>query len=199
VFVVGHLGDWRRAAAVLFERHSLSGDTPPRRETREAIAGGAGDGLARCVTAGEGKRGDWETCNVIASLELSNQGSGGNVGWHGPDKPTKTLDTNTPPGVVLGVRLGSAVRRLTPRECERLQGFPDDYTLIPLRKRNKKAEAEELRRFAEGTYQDPDLFKWSADGPRYKALGNSMAVPVMRWIGERIQMVEALQAQARAA
>lgn len=60
----------------------------------------------------------------------------------------------------------SAVRRLTPRECERLQGFPDDYTLVP--NRGKPA----------------------ADGPRYKALGNSMAVPVMRWIGERIQMVE---------
>jgi len=55
-----------------------------------------------------------------------------------------------------------AVRRLTPRECERLQGFPDDHTLIPYR--NKPA----------------------ADGPRYKALGNSMAVPVMRWIGKRI-------------
>ena len=62
----------------------------------------------------------------------------------------------------------SAVRRLTPRECERLQGFPDDYTLIAHRK------------------------KAAADGPRYKALGNSMAVPVMRWIGERIQMVEAI-------
>jgi len=55
------------------------------------------------------------------------------------------------------------VRRLTPRECERLQGFPDDYTLVPSRG------------------------KPAADGPRYKALGNSMAVPVMRWIGERIQ------------
>jgi DNA (cytosine-5)-methyltransferase 1 len=51
-----------------------------------------------------------------------------------------------------------AVRRLTPRECERLQGFPDDYTAIPN----------------------------GADGPRYKALGNSMAVPVMHWIGKRI-------------
>lgn len=60
-----------------------------------------------------------------------------------------------------------AVRRLTPRECERLQGFPDDYTLVPYR--NKPA----------------------ADGPRYKALGNSMAVPVMRWIGERIALVDA--------
>lgn len=62
----------------------------------------------------------------------------------------------------------SAVRRLTPRECERLQGFPDDYTLVPHRG------------------------KPMADGPRYKALGNSMAVPVMRWIGQRIAAVEAL-------
>lgn len=61
------------------------------------------------------------------------------------------------------------VRRLTPRECERLQGFPDDWTKIPYR--GKPAE------------QCPD-------GPRYKALGNSMAVPVMKWIGERIQTVE---------
>jgi DNA (cytosine-5)-methyltransferase 1 len=59
-----------------------------------------------------------------------------------------------------------AVRRLTPRECERLQGFPDDYTLIPYRG------------------------KPAADGPRYRALGNSMAVPVMRWLGERIQMID---------
>ena len=60
------------------------------------------------------------------------------------------------------------VRRLTPRECERLQGFPDDYTLVPYRG------------------------KPAADGNRYKALGNSMAVPVMRWIGERIELIEAL-------
>ena len=57
------------------------------------------------------------------------------------------------------------VRRLTPRECERLQGFPDDWTLVPYSGRP-----------AEGC----------PDGPRYKAIGNSMAVPVMRWIGERI-------------
>ena len=64
------------------------------------------------------------------------------------------------------VQNGMTVRRLTPRECERLQGFPDDYTLIPYRG------------------------KPAADGPRYKALGNSWAVPVVRWIGRRIQMVE---------
>ena len=60
---------------------------------------------------------------------------------------------------------GSYVRRLTPRECERLQGMPDDWTRIPYR--GKPAEE-------------------CPDGPRYKAIGNSMAVPVMRWIGERI-------------
>lgn len=57
------------------------------------------------------------------------------------------------------------VRRLTPRECERLQGFPDDFSLIPW----KGKPAVDC-----------------PDGPRYKALGNSMAVPVMRWIGRRI-------------
>ena len=63
---------------------------------------------------------------------------------------------------------GMAVRRLTPIECERLQGFPDTYTAIPWRKK--------------GATECPD-------GPRYKALGNSMAVPVMRWIGKRITEV----------
>lgn len=61
------------------------------------------------------------------------------------------------------------VRQLTPRECERLQGFPDDWTLIPYR--GKPAEE-------------------CPDAPRYKALGNSMAVPVMKWLGQRIQMVD---------
>jgi DNA (cytosine-5)-methyltransferase 1 len=63
----------------------------------------------------------------------------------------------------------STVRRLTPVECERLQGFPDNFTAIPWRKKG----AEDC-----------------PDGPRYKALGNSMAVPVMRWIGERINLID---------
>jgi DNA (cytosine-5)-methyltransferase 1 len=68
-------------------------------------------------------------------------------------------------------RIGSSRSfALTPRECERLQGFPDDYTLISYR--NKPA----------------------ADGPRYKALGNSMAVPCMAWIGHRIAQVAAIKA-----
>lgn len=86
-----------------------------------------------------------------------------------------TLDSNNGSRRHNGVMQGSAVRRLTPRECERLQGFPDDYTNVPYR--NKPA----------------------ADGPRYKALGNSMAVPCMRWIGERIAAVEAIAEQRAAA
>jgi DNA (cytosine-5)-methyltransferase 1 len=83
---------------------------------------------------------------------------------HGDIHPT--LESTNPKQIVLN---HSAVRRLTPTECERLQGFPDNYSLIPYRG------------------------KTASDGPRYKALGNSMAVPVMRWIGERIQMVEDMQ------
>lgn len=64
----------------------------------------------------------------------------------------------------------SGVRRLTPLECERLQGFPDGYTAIPYRGQQ------------------------ATDSPRYKSLGNSMAVPVMRWIGSRIQAVDAIGA-----
>ncbi|HVB55492.1 MAG TPA: DNA (cytosine-5-)-methyltransferase [Candidatus Acidoferrales bacterium] len=73
--------------------------------------------------------------------------------------------SNDPPNLL---QSQMAVRRLTPRECERLQGFPDDYTLVEYRG------------------------KLAADGPRYKALGNSMAVPVMRWIGQRIAAVDAI-------
>jgi DNA (cytosine-5)-methyltransferase 1 len=69
-----------------------------------------------------------------------------------------------------------AIRRLTPKECERLQGFPDDWTLISYR--NKPADK-------------------CPDGPRYKACGNSMAVPVMKWIGQRIDMVEQLIKELR--
>ena len=105
-----------------------------------------------------------------------------------------------------------AVRRLTPTECERLQGFPADYTLIPHGKRLKAAAREDLAAYFERTGQymkevtggawvfDREAFEaaWpamAADGPRYKALGNSMAVNVMSWIGERIALVDAAMAE----
>lgn len=67
-----------------------------------------------------------------------------------------------------GVVIPTGLRRLMPLECERLQGMPDNWTLIP----------------------------GASDSARYMAIGNSMAVPVMRWIGERIQMVEGIQCAA---
>lgn len=92
--------------------------------------------------------------------------SGGDCRGLEPQETTNALHCGQTPAAMYG----TAVRRLTPRECERLQGFPDDYTAIPWRGK----DASEC-----------------PDGPRYKALGNSMAVPVMRWIGERIALVEA--------
>jgi len=90
---------------------------------------------------------------------------------------TNTLNTNSNASKrnAALAQQGMAVRRPTPRECERLQGFPDDYSLVPVRG------------------------KPAADGPRYKSLGNSMAVPVMRWIGQRIQRVDEIANQKEAA
>ena len=296
VFVVGYLGDWRAAAAVLFERHSLSGDSAPSREKRKEVAQGArasaainshwdgdyphptlnqsakgsggvgfsnqeifsqrgaylaaqpiathgiGEGgeLARCLNACDTASGrmdvsvDTFVSQPIASQDITarekaqngkgwnDDGSAYTVDTHatqGVAQPisfsgqmsepqtdvemTQTLQAKNPMAVAVGafkpgqsaqahsigyesemaptleagsggnnkpaVHHGMAVRRLTPVECERLQGFPDNYTDI-----QPKGKA-------------------TPDGPRYKALGNSMAVPVMAWIGKRIQEVEQMQ------
>ena len=226
VFVVGYLGDWRAAAAVLFERHSLSGNPAPSREKREDPA--------KCLTRGAGQRYDFETEDLIPAYGIPGNWigrkpeNGGNAtepmydiapcltkaDQHGVAQPIPFGVSEKPdvghclrsgasradkhesttyvaqPTIVHGTQdpcvsdiafaqgrnnggenvmvQAMAVRRLTPVECERLQGFPDNYTDI--KSKNKP----------------------TPDGPRYKALGNSMAVPVMRWIGERIQKVEAL-------
>jgi len=102
----------------------------------------------------------------------SGQGSAArSIGWSENVSPTLPSNAggNTTPALV-GLNPFMAVRRLTPIECERLQGFPDNWSRIPW-----KGKTEE---------QCPD-------GPRYKACGNSMAVPVMRWIGERIKEIDA--------
>jgi site-specific DNA-cytosine methylase len=105
------------------------------------------DGQTQAVAFHENQRAEVTTSETVGALK-----SGG-------EKPGQGYPA---------VSAGMSVRRLTPRECERLMGLPDDYTLIPYRGKPAK------------------------DGPRYKALGNSMAVPVVRWIGERMQMVEEL-------
>ena len=122
---------------------------------------------------------------VAYTTKLHNTGSN-NAGKIFEERTT-CLDANSPPPALLTAR---QVRRLTPRECERLQGFPDDYTLIPGNKRNWAAEREEMRDYFQRTgqtYTDELLDRLSADGPRYKALGNSWAVPCARWIGKRIE------------
>jgi DNA (cytosine-5)-methyltransferase 1 len=318
VFVVGYLGSWQRAAAVLFESHSLQGHPAPSREARKDVAGtiaarfgnsrnnieeiapvdmayttsslaeyregvgtlranggdlggGSETLIAKTLTAGTGLRfdADTETLPITFGAQMSvpsvdfdvNQtlqaknpmavAFGGDIArsltarhdsspcadrgmdvvavaqpmtgshWDSPMNPHPTLNQSAKgsggiaasdqelfsqrgsglvaqpmafePGSIArnagpsgesmlaptlrremgdnqpAVRIAMQVRRLTPVECERLQGFPDNYTNIPWRKKDE-----------------------APDGPRYKALGNSMAVPVMRWIGERIQQVEEL-------
>lgn len=229
VFVVGHLGDWRRAAAVLFERESLSGYPAPRRQTRKDVAptiasrpsGGGGlgtdfdcDGGLIPAIVGQAMSSKWskgtsgpagDECHNLVPMAIQsaatreNPRSGPNGVGVRTDGAAYTLESRSVvqavafdmrgreggsqfegPHDTANIRAASggssrsyvaqswAVRRLTPRECERLQGFPDDWTLIPYRG------------------------KPAADGPRYKALGNSIAVNVMRWIGDRIQTVQGL-------
>jgi DNA (cytosine-5)-methyltransferase 1 len=265
VFVVGYLGDWQRAAAVLFERESVRRDTAPSREKGQEVAGtfkaransggwgqdvdlaaGGYMQVAQRLTTGVGKRYDAESetlpvtfgaqmsvpqtdVDLVQTLQAKNpmavaqpvhyrksrraQSTTDHETWV-EDDATNTLNcfdvgdvratdvvaqpytlaipgrgdgrdlearndgtSNallTPNGGRDGLGVGAVatamqVRRLTPVECERLQGFPDNYTNIPWRKKPE-----------------------SPDGPRYKALGNSMAVPVMRWIGQRIQKVSEL-------
>ena len=176
---------------ILFEQEGVRRDTPPRRSTWQEstrtitnspdgdtvnpiiaafaentrgevrLEGGAGDRTGALSTGG-GKPGQGQPCIMqeipaVAGTLLSRNRSGG---W------TSSVDFAAA-GYMLPVvtECGYAVRRLTPYECARLQGFPDDYLDVPYRR------------------------KPAADGPKYKALGNSMAVPVMRWIGERLRAV----------
>jgi len=155
VFVVGCLENWQRAAAILFERESCTRNTPARGQTG---AGTAAD-VAPCIGAsgrGFSRTGETRGQTPVIAFEPDvaqtiTQNNASNVA---------TAGNNC--GVVNAIVNPAGVRRLTPTECERLQGFPDGYTNIPK----------------------------TSDGPRYRALGNSMAVPVIRWIGERIQAVD---------
>ena len=124
------------------------------------LEGGDGERTGTLNTGG-GKPGQGIPC-VAYTTKLHNTKSN-NAGKVFEER-APCLDANSPAPALL---TASQVRRLTPTECERLMGFPDGYTAIPWR--NKTAD------------QCPD-------GPRYKALGNSWAVPVPRWIAQRIQL-----------
>lgn len=97
--------------------------------------------------------------------------AGGNTGLAIGEEVAGTLHGGGSHGWRAAVATRWAVRRLMPLECERLQGFPDGYTDVPYRRRN-----------------------YTPDGPRYKALGNSMAVNAMEWLGQRIDHVRAVLA-----
>jgi DNA (cytosine-5)-methyltransferase 1 len=226
VFVVGYLGDWRPAAAVLFESESLQRNPKPSRAKRQetstdaegsvratGFAGNVESQVAACLqtTCDDYSRADGfntvieQVAQPIPINTMTVMGRPSDdlnprmgIGIGNPNDPcptltkahhhavaqpiavdtynyttnehtTQTIRSQSDTEHIGAVLQTMAIRRLTPKECERLQGFPDDWTKIPYR--NKPAE------------QCPD-------GPRYKACGNSMAVPVMRWIGTRIQMIE---------
>ncbi|KFL31465.1 DNA methyltransferase [Devosia riboflavina] len=278
VFVIGYLGDWRRAAAVLFDGQSMRGDPSPRREAGQAASATTSEGVGNSRLIGgidyegnghgpddatgpllkgsstggghplpaaafaepivlmERGRGDGPNLETrqdgTANAILTPNGGRGGLGVgavaygiqagalrdnpsSGPDgvgvqsdiaytvearaevqavafaensrgelrlqggdgavAPQLTTGGGKPGQGQPCVAEAWRVRRLTPRECERLQGFPDDFTAIPYRG------------------------KPAADGPRYKALGNSMAVNVMRVLGTRIAMVDALAQSQEAA
>jgi DNA (cytosine-5)-methyltransferase 1 len=228
VFVVGCLGDWRSAAAVLFERHSLSGHPAPRRkkgqEFTHAVAPcltSSGRGVKNtgdtrgqdpvvavtCMAHGQGGAEIAENCSPTLTCNheapIAAYGIPGN--WIGRKPENGSNATEPPielspcmtktdihavaylplafPERLSGTQCASTenlspslcaanptavalpamrVRRLLPVECERLMGFPDGYTDIKTKG------------------------KPTPDGPRYKALGNSWAVPVVHWIGQRI-------------
>lgn len=107
---------------------------------------------------------------VLKLRHTGSANSGGGCGALIGEDVSFTVSTTQDQTMFYDDGSGYVVRRLTPTECERLQGFPDGWTDIPYK----------------GKEHPPD-------GPRYKALGNSWAVPCARWIGERMEQVDALE------
>jgi len=166
VFVVANLRNRNFATAVLFDSASLRG-IPKEVGKQNASSPSVGNEV-RCLGCGViwQPDGGLECCPVCGAMQswaadicgTLTDGAHMGGGLNGQDATSGRLLVHA-----------GLPRRITPRECERLMGFPDDYTNIPWRNKPE-----------------------SPDGPRYKALGNSMAVPVMRWIGERINEVSKL-------
>jgi len=165
VFVVvsSRASDVRPVEVLLIEQ-GVRRDSPPRRATRQDAAASAAGGFEVCGTLSDGAHHggglNGQDAYTGRILPVAFDARQTDVCVYG-DK-TGPLDTDPGP---IGVQYGMSVRRLTPTECERLQGFPDGWTAIPW-KRKPAIECP--------------------DGPRYRALGNSMAVPVIAWIGDRI-------------
>ncbi|MBF5445250.1 Dam family site-specific DNA-(adenine-N6)-methyltransferase [Escherichia coli] len=169
VFVVASARTDLDPATVLFEFEGVRRNIAPSRgEGKETTRYTSNIAIRTC-----------DDTNIIAMAH----GQGGAEIKTDNSAPTLTCNHEAPI-VLLG---DGRMRRLTPVECERLQGFPDWHTLIPTEKR-KKVNSDELA-YLHNHYPDlseEEAAMLAADGPRYKAIGNSMAIPVMRWIGDRI-------------
>lgn len=182
VFVVASARKGFDPGQVLFESEGVRRDTPPSREPQTSVAALTARGVGTCgaddnqaqaghlLAFGGGNTGG--NIDVAACLTAKGQRIDFEVetfAVHGTQDPDTNLELAHNLGRNHGqenaISNGVLVRRLMPVECERLQGFPDNHTLISWRGK----EATEC-----------------PDGPRYRAIGNSMVVPVMRWIGERI-------------
>ncbi len=170
VFVVGYLGDWRPPAAVLFERESLCGHTAPIREEGEGFTcspeGIAGTCSSKWAKGTGGPAGDEHYNLVVYALQGNMIGRNEGAGPQGCGYDNSGACFTLTKTDIHAVASNEIARRLTPLECERLQGLPDNYTQI--------------------SYNG----KPAPDGLRYKAIGNSMASPVMRWLGQRINKIE---------
>lgn len=185
LFLVGHLGGGS-AGEVLFEPEGMQGDPQSREEARKTIAARSGKDIdgPGCFLPNNGskaaglgyRRGLSPTLKVDHNPAILDTASTSFYTFAGQNSSGAglSLDRFAAPSLtctkVSSVMSGGVVRNLTPLECERLQGFPDGWTDIPYKGRDH-----------------------APDSPRYKAIGNSMAVPVMRWLGRRIQEVDDAQ------
>jgi DNA (cytosine-5)-methyltransferase 1 len=162
VFALLDTGDWASRPPILLEPHGMRGNTPPSRDARAGSTDGTkvGFDVSHALLASSSRRLDFTAETYVYGIPGNwigrAPGNGGNATE--PMVGISPCLTSTDRHAACSP---SAIRRLLAVEWERLQGFPDNYTLISDK---------------------------TADGPRYKALGNSMAVPVMRWIGERIDL-----------
>jgi DNA (cytosine-5)-methyltransferase 1 len=155
VFVVASARGGFNPAEILFEFNGVRRDSAPSREARKEVTECAGTLTANGggLNRPAGNANELDFCVTVAPTITA------------ANNPSRSPQSSEVTQQVAAVHQAAMqVRRLTPIECERLQGFPDGYTNIPWRNKPE-----------------------SPDGPRYKALGNSWAVPVVAWIGKRIQ------------
>jgi DNA (cytosine-5)-methyltransferase 1 len=189
VFVVGYFGDWRVAAAVLFERESLQGNTKPSRKKREEVTanaegsvGEAGQVVIDRAAFNQGENARFEprieieeTMSALVArgphavaqpiaFKIRGGCEGGGKGYLGQEEQAFTISTMQDQQIAqpIAVLHSMAIRRLTPKECERLQGFPDNWTAL-------------------GIGDEP-----ISDSQRYKTLGNAVTVNVIRDIFSKV-------------